>query len=110
MGLFEIARREKRVAEPDHHGQRLLEQQAPRVVPNYVNGQPRGFRLQGIRSGSMFSQIGIRNGDVIVSVDGTDIDSPQRAAELYDALIQNNNVEVTVLRRGREQTIRYQVQ
>ncbi len=92
------------------NNQRLLEQQAPRVVPNYVNGQPRGFRLQGIRSGSMFSQIGIRNGDVIVSVDGTDIDSPQRAAELYDAMIQNNNVEVTVLRRGREQTIRYQVQ
>ncbi len=91
------------------NNQRLLEQQAPRVNPVYDGGRPAGFQLQGIRSGSMFSQIGIRNGDVLVSVDGTDIDSPQRAAELYDSLIQNNSVEVVVRRRGREQTLRYQM-
>lgn len=91
------------------NNQEVMEQQAPRVTPNYVNGQPRGFRLQGIRSGSMFSRIGIRNGDVIVAVGDTQIDSPQRALELYDQMMQRANVEVTVLRRGREHTINYNI-
>lgn len=87
----------------------LMEQHAPRVVPNYVNGQPRGFRLQGIRSGSIFSAIGIRNGDVIVGVNGTEIDSPQRALELYQAMLQQDQVTMEILRRGRSQTIRYNI-
>jgi general secretion pathway protein C len=88
----------------------LMEQHAPRVVPNYENGQPVGFRLQSIRSGSIFSAIGIRNGDVIVGVNGTTIDSPQRALELYQALLQQNEVNVEIRRRGRDQTLRYQIQ
>ena len=87
----------------------LMESQAPRVLPNYVNGQPAGFRLQGIRSGSMFSAIGIRNGDVIVSVNGTAIDSPQRAMELYQAMLQQEQVELGLLRRGREHTLNYTI-
>ena len=88
----------------------MMEQNAPRVVPSYVNGQPNGFRLQGIRSGSIFSAIGIRNGDVITGVNGTVIDSPQRALSLYEAMLQQENVEIQVLRRGREQTLRYNIQ
>lgn len=88
----------------------LLEQQAPRVVPNYVNGQPRGFRLQGIRAGSIFSAIGIRNGDVLVAVNGQDIDSPQRAIQLYESMLSQPQVQMQVLRRGREQTLTYNIQ
>lgn len=91
------------------NNQALLEQEAPRVVPNYVNGEPRGYRLQGIRSGSMFSRIGIRNGDVITRVGDTDIDSPQRALELYQQMMNQSSVSVTVLRRGREQTLTYNI-
>lgn len=87
----------------------LMEQQAPRVLPNYVNGQPQGFRLQGIRSGSIFSAIGIRNGDVIVGVNGTEIDSPQRAMEIYQAMLQQETVEMEILRRGRPQTLNYNI-
>jgi general secretion pathway protein C len=87
----------------------LMESQAPRILPNYVNGQPTGFRLQGIRSGSIFSAIGIRNGDVIVGVNGTDINSPQRAMELYQAMLQQDQVEMQILRRGREHTLNYTI-
>jgi general secretion pathway protein C len=86
-----------------------MESQAPRVLPNYVNGQPQGFRLQGIRSGSIFSAIGIRNGDVIVGVNGTEIDSPQRAMEIYQAMLQQDTVEMEVLRRGRPHTLNYTI-
>lgn len=91
------------------NNQSVMQQQAPQVVPNYVNGAPRGFRLQGVRSGSMFSRIGIRNGDVIVSVGDTLIDSPQRALALYESMMSQPQVSVTVLRRGREQQLVYNI-
>lgn len=91
------------------NNQQLLEQEAPRVVPNVVNGEPQGYRLQGIRSGSMFSRIGIRNGDVITRVGTTEIDSPQRALELYQQMMNQSQVSVTVIRRGREQTLTYNI-
>ncbi|MFT4703663.1 MAG: general secretion pathway protein C [Bradymonadia bacterium] len=100
---------DRSVIEEVANNRQLLEAQAPRVVPNYVNGQPRGFRLQGIRAGSIFSAIGIRNGDVITEVNGTTIDSPQRALALYEAMLQQENVQMSVLRRGREETLNYAI-
>jgi general secretion pathway protein C len=85
----------------------LLQRQAPQIQPNYENGAPRGLRLQGMRSDSMFSRIGLRNGDVLVAVNGRAVDSPQQAAGMYESMMNETNVAITVLRRGREQTIRY---
>lgn len=91
------------------NNQAVLEAQAPRVVPNYVNGQPDGFRLQSIRSGTIFSAIGVRNGDVIRAVNGTKIDSPQRALELYQSMLREDQVRVEIMRRGREETLTYNI-
>lgn len=87
-----------------------LREQAPRVSPHYRDGRPNGFRLSGLRSDSIFSQIGIRNGDVIHSVNGQVIDSPQRAMQLYQQLQQTGNVALVVERGGRQQTINYAIQ
>jgi len=105
-GSYEV---DRSLVEEVANNQALLEREAPQVQPNYVNGQPRGFRLQGIRSGSMFSRMGIRNGDVILSVNNNVLDSPQRALDLYDAMSTMDQVSLTVIRRGREQTIQYNV-
>lgn len=86
-----------------------LREQAPTVAPYYQDGKAAGFRLNGVRSGSIFSSLGIRNGDVIQSVNGQAIDSPQRAMELYQRLQQTGNIEMIVERGGRPTTIRYNV-
>lgn len=87
-----------------------LREQAPSVAPYYKDGQAAGFRLSGVRSGSIFSSLGIRNGDVIQAVNGQTIDSPQRAMELYQRLRQTGTIEMVVERGGRPTTIRYNVQ
>lgn len=87
-----------------------LRDQAPSVAPYYKDGQAAGFRLSGVRSGSIFSSLGIRNGDVIQAVNGQTIDSPQRAMELYQRLRQTGTIEMVVERGGRPTTIRYNVQ
>lgn len=86
-----------------------LRDQAPSVAPFYKDGKAAGFRLNGVKSGSVFSSLGIRNGDVIQSVNGQAIDSPQRAMELYQRLRQQGNIELIIERGGRPTTVTYNV-
>ena len=90
--------------------QKSLKESAPRIVPYYEGGAAKGFRLQGLKSGGMFSAIGIRNGDVILSVNGNPIDSPQKALDIYQNMMTQSSVNLTVLRRGKEEQLTYSIQ
>lgn len=81
-----------------------------RIRPHYKDGRSDGLTLSGIRSGSIFSEMGFRNGDVIVGVDGKDIESVDDALSLYENLQSAENVQVQLRRRGRLQTIDYTVE
>jgi len=54
-----------------------------RIRPHFKNGQSDGLTLSGIRSDSIFGEMGFRNGDIIVGVDGKDIESVDDALSLY---------------------------
>jgi len=81
-----------------------------RIRPHYKDGQSDGLTLSGIRSNSIFSEMGFRNGDVIVGVDGNQIESVDDALSLYENLQSADRVQVQIRRRGRMQTIDYQVE
>lgn len=82
------------------------------VRPNYKNGKPNGFRLSGMKAGSPLYDIGLRPGDVITAVNGTNLDSPNKALQLYQKmgnLNGLNNVTVTVERGGKSQNLSYKL-
>jgi general secretion pathway protein C len=81
-----------------------------RIRPHFKDGQPDGLTISGVRSGSIFSDMGLRNGDVIVGVDGQKIESVDDALALYQNLQSANAVQVQIRRRGRLQNIDYQVE
>jgi len=81
-----------------------------RVVPHYENQKYEGFKLVGVRPGSLYRALGIRSGDVIKSVNGVAIDSPNKALELFQQLQNSSNIRVDVERRGQQQTLSYNVQ
>ncbi len=81
-----------------------------RIRPHFKDGQSDGLTLSGIRSNSIFSEMGFRNGDVIVGVDGKNIASVDDALSLYENLQSAENVQVQIRRRGRLQTIDYAVE
>lgn len=66
-----------------------------------------GVRLFGIRSGSPLSTIGLRNGDRIVAANGKELTSPDKILEVYGALKEARNVELTVERGGSTVTLSY---
>ena len=83
---------------------------AARVVPHEENGQTVGIKLYGIRRNSILGQLGLQNGDMIRTINGFDIASPDKALEAYTRLRSESNVSVSVDRRGRPTTINYNVQ
>jgi general secretion pathway protein C len=80
-----------------------------RIVPAFEGGKPVGFKLFSIRPNSLYSKIGIKNGDVITRINGYEITSPDKALEIYQKLTNAKNVTVDFKRRGAPQTIDYTI-
>ncbi len=72
-----------------------------RIVPAFKNGVAQGFKLFSIRPGSLYAKIGIQNGDVIKKINGYDINSPDKALEVYQKLRDAREITVEIERRGR---------
>ena len=79
--------------------------QIHRVVPAFVAGKPEGFKLFAIREGTGFARIGLCNGDVVHSVDGLDLKSPERALEVYSHVKEASHLEIALTRRGAPLTL-----
>ncbi len=80
-----------------------------RVIPHYRDGKPQGFKIVGVRPGSLYSHIGVRSGDVLKSVNGEEVTSPTKALELYEQLKNSDNVTLEVERRGRLTNLEYDI-
>jgi general secretion pathway protein C len=85
-------------------------QQEARPVPHYKDNQYQGFKLVGVRPGGLYRAIGIRSGDVITAVNGTKIDSPNKALELFEQLKSSSNITLEIERRGQPKTLNYTIQ
>lgn len=85
-------------------------QREARVVPHFKDNQYQGFKLVGVRPGSLYRSLGIRSGDIITSVNGTRIDNPGKALELFEQLKKSSNISVDIERRGQPRTLSYTIQ
>jgi len=74
------------------------------------DGEYDGFRLSAIRRGTLPDQIGIRNGDVVHSVNGIPLNSVQAAMGALQALQNESALEVEITRRGQKTTLSYSIQ
>lgn len=81
-----------------------------RIRPHFTNGQADGLKLTGVRPGTIFTDIGFRNGDIITGVNGKPIESVDDALKFYSSLKNATNVNLQIRRRGVKQTIQYRVE
>ncbi|MCC7383576.1 MAG: PDZ domain-containing protein [Deltaproteobacteria bacterium] len=80
-----------------------------RIVPSFQNGKANGFKLFSIRPNSLYSKIGIQNGDIIQKINGYEINSPDKALEIYSKLKDATSITVDLIRRGKTQTMSYNI-
>jgi len=81
-----------------------------RIVPAFEGGKPVGFKLFSIKPGSLYSKIGLQNGDVINRINGFEMSSPEKGLEVYQKLKDSSNITVDVKRRGKPMTLDYSIQ
>ena len=81
----------------------------PKVQPVYKGGNIGGFRLLGIEGGSVYAQLGLKSGDTIIDVNGQQVDGPQKAMALFDALNPGQDVGIKINRSGQEKTLTFKL-
>jgi type II secretion system protein C len=81
-----------------------------RALPHKdANGDIDGYRLSGIRRGSLAQKLGIRNGDVVHSVNGKNLSSMKEAMDAWSTLQNESSFNFDVTRRGKKVTMEYTV-
>jgi len=83
---------------------------AARLEPDRRGGETVGFRLRDVRAGGPIAKIGLREGDVIASINGLATTIPQNALAIYASLRSVDHVSVTLQRDGRSITAEYDIQ
>lgn len=86
-----------------------LLQQASMIPVRGASGEIEGFKFISIQPGSVYTQLGFQNGDMIKAVNGEKIDSPAKAMELYNTLKNAPNIKLTKSRDGRDEDVDYTV-
>ena len=81
-----------------------------RVIPHDEDGRVVGVKLYGIRRTSLLGRLGIRNGDMLRTINGFDMTSPDTALEAYSRLRSADKLTLAVKRQNNEMTIEYNVE
>jgi general secretion pathway protein C len=79
------------------------------IQPHMENGVPAGLALSSIKPNSIFRRMGLRNGDIIAGVDGSEITTVDDALKLVDSLKSASTLSVQLKRRGQEKNIEYTI-
>jgi len=80
-----------------------------RIVPSFKDGKANGFKLFSIRPNSLYAKIGIKNGDVVQQINGYELNSPDKALEIYSKLKDASSISVDLLRRGKAKSLSYTI-
>jgi len=80
-----------------------------RVVPNLVDGQTQGFKVFNIRPGSLFSQIGLLDGDVIREINGVQLTGIDVAYQAMSSLQNQTSLSVSLMRGAQPVTLSYEI-
>jgi general secretion pathway protein C len=83
--------------------------QEARIVPELREGRSAGFRLYAVRAEGTFARLGLRNGDVIVAVNGLSLTSPESGLEAFLKLRSASHVSLAFEREGRRLTTDYRI-
>lgn len=86
---------------------RLLSQ--ARAVPYFRNGKSIGMRLFAIRRGSLYEKLGLKNGDIIKSVNENSLSDPSQALKIFEQLKNEREVFVELERKAEDKKLSYTI-
>jgi general secretion pathway protein C len=72
--------------------------------------RPVGFRITSFESDSIFSELGLKNGDLILGINNQEIPSAERADYFFQTILEGGDVDVKLRRRARTYHINISIQ
>ncbi|BCR05979.1 hypothetical protein DESUT3_30480 [Desulfuromonas versatilis] len=80
-----------------------------RMEPNIVDGRTEGFVVRMIQRNSLLAKLGIRRGDVVMQVNGVELDSPEKALQIFQQLREARNISIGLTRNGEPMNFEYDI-
>ncbi len=80
-----------------------------RLLPNFRAGETDGFRIFNIVPGSLFSKIGLKNGDVLHQINDVPIEDPTKFMAIFQDLRTQTQFTLDLVRRGKKKTLEYEI-
>lgn len=90
-------------------GERTDAWRGVRIVPYFDGGTAAGFKLYGITAPTEVAKLGLKNGDVVKSVNGIALQDPGDVFRAYAALRHASTFDISLLREGRDHSLRVEV-
>jgi general secretion pathway protein C len=78
-----------------------------KIRPYFKNGKPNGLLLYGIKPGSPFQNLGLRNGDIVQKLNGEETMTAQDVQTIYQNMEATPEIEFIVRRQGQTKEILY---
>ncbi|OQY43131.1 MAG: hypothetical protein B6240_13180 [Desulfobacteraceae bacterium 4572_87] len=78
-----------------------------RIRPLIKNGKPDGLVLSHVKPRSIFSKLGLKNGDVVKKIDDKEIKSPDDAFAFYNRLKSGAELSLEIKRGSETKTLNY---
>ena len=75
------------------------------IVPAFKNGKAFGYRINYIAPNSVLNKIGLKVGDIIVSINGEPTTSPDKIMNLYSQIKEMTSVNLDIIRNGTKKTL-----
>ncbi len=76
-----------------------------RVQPVYNQGQLQGYRVYPGKNRQLFKDVGLRAGEMVTSINGTQLDDPTRALQMLTEISSASQMSVTLERAGQSRTV-----
>jgi len=82
-----------------------------RLVPYVKGGETKGFIFEWVKPGSIFDRLGIRRGDILVSINNMSIRSGEDAFRILQILRNEPSLKIVLIRRrGKKEEINVRIE
>jgi len=81
--------------------------QTARMVPQVSNGKTVGFKVVELKKDSLLQQIGLQVGDLIVRINEVELNSPEKALQIFQQVREASNLSLGLVRNGKPKTFEY---
>lgn len=84
------------------HPERLMDMM--RAMPVMEDGKLTGYRVFPVGNSDAFSKLGLDPGDVVTAVNGIPLDNPAQSLQVLNNIRTSDQVSITFIRNGQQQT------